>query len=188
MRLVLLAIVAPLAFAAQLAAADTVYKCVEGGKTTYTSNPCGKAPAKELVYAAPTAEERRTADAKRQLAQQELDNSLAQRRADENAYYQARQEAAERRATDEASSPPVDPRANEKIMVHTPSGWDYKTRAQISAEAEAKSARRARRPATPPPTLTDQTGKVWQNHGGTAFDQNTGRRCVVAGNALVNCH
>lgn len=192
-----------LPLAVSFASAQTIYKCVEGGKTTYTSTPCGGAPSKELYYPVPTAEELRQGEVRRQAAQQELNDSFERKRASDEAYYRARSEAEANRAAYEASQPRVGPRDNEKIMVHTPSGWDYKTRAQIIAEEEAKAARRASRPravptpddssrtkanSPPPPTLTDQTGKVWQNHGGTAYDPTTNRRCVVAGNVLVNCH
>lgn len=40
------------------AVADTIYKCVEGGKTTYSSSPCSGKPAKELYYSQPTPQER----------------------------------------------------------------------------------------------------------------------------------
>lgn len=160
-----------------LASADTIYKCVEGGKTTYTSTPCGGGTAKELVYVAPTAEERRSADAKRQVTKQQLDDSLAQQRASEEAYYQARMEAAARRAEFDAAQPRIDPRDNEKVMVHTPSGWDYKTRAQIIAEENAKAARAdANRPVLINGTPYPRSGQSG------VLDPKTGRYCPLVGN------
>jgi hypothetical protein len=168
------------------AVADTIYKCVEGGKTTYSSSPCSGKPAKELYYSQPTPQER----AQSQAASAALNAELQRREEWMRIQRQAGAMTAQSAAPSINAQPQFDPSMNEKVMVHTPNGWDYKTRAQIIAEEQAKAARAAGRrqsPVTAPATTLDQYGNTWLNQGGTAFNPATGRRCDQVGGQLVNC-
>ena len=167
--------------------AQSIYRCEAGGKTTYSDRPCAAGTMRKISPdGQPTAEQRAAARTRLQL---QLDQDAAkqqERRALELARAQA---AAERRAS---LPPPVyeDPRDNQKQLVHSQSGWDYKTPKQIRAEEAARAAWAATQPPAPPAppaTFHDQTGRLWLNQGGTALDPVTGRRCVQAGNQLVSC-
>lgn len=167
--------------------AQTIYKCSDGGGVSYSSSPCSGKPTKELHFVPPSPEQRAAAqraidDVQRQVEQQ-------------NEWSRIRREA-ELAARVQQPPPsnasryqPTDPSLNEKVMVHTRQGWDYKTRGQLIAEEEARAARRsgAASPATAPATRTDQYGNTWLNQGGTAFNPATGRRCDQVGGQLVNC-
>lgn len=52
-----------LALAAGEPSAQTIYRCIEGGTTTYSSSPCINGPSKELYISPPTEEQRPRAGA-----------------------------------------------------------------------------------------------------------------------------
>lgn len=165
------------------AVADTIYKCVEGGKTTYSSSPCSGKPAKELYYSQPTPQER----AQSQAASAALNAELQRREEWMRMQRQAGAMNAQPATPNINAQPQFDPSMNEKVMVHTPSGWDYKTRAQIIAEDQARAARANSR-RTAPATFVDQYGQTWINNGATAFNPRTGKTCSQSGGALVGCN
>lgn len=170
------------------AVAQSIYRCEIGGKTSYSDRPCSQGATWTISpNGQPTPEERAAARARLQREMEQDSARWQERRARELAAAQA---DAERRAKSPAQAPD-DPRDNEKVMVHTSSGWDYKTRKQLRAEEEARAVRAQaaaqHRPPAPPAHMFDQTGRMWLNQGGTVFDPATGRRCVNAGNVLVNC-
>ena len=157
--------------------AQSIYRCEAGGKTTYSDRPCESGSMRKVSPdGQPTAEQRAAARARLQL---QLDQDAAkqqERRALELATAQA---AAERRA---ALPPPVyeDPRDNQKQLVHSPSGWDYKTPKQIRAEEAARAARAA---TQPPPSRPMNPNVVNCDAGGCGGTDGT-RYNRGAGNTM----
>lgn len=169
-------------------AADApLYKCTDrSGRTEFSDRPCGanaKVVGSVQKYTdeevAETNRQRDTAE--RAFQQQYRQEQLRQREA------AALVPQPTYAAPTPGARPLSDSSMNERVMVHTPRGWDYKTRAQIIAEEQARAARASTRRAAPS-TFVDQYGQTWINNGATAFNPTTGRTCSQSGGVLVGCN
>lgn len=137
-RLILAA--AALVLFANSASGQTLYKCLAGGKTTYSDRPCEAGTQRTVSPdGAPTAEERAAARAR--LAQDMASQSAKDADHAARLASEAQGLAAQQRMA--APQPIPDPRDNERVMVHSSRGWDYKTRGQIEAERAARAGRPA---------------------------------------------
>jgi hypothetical protein len=143
------------------ASGQTLYRCQDGKKVTYSDRPCvGGVEKRVSSDDSPTAEERAAARARLQQQIEVQASRDAVTREREAAVAQA---AAERRAT-RSEGPPPDPRDNEKVMVHGPTGWDYKTRGQLKAEAAARAGDPVR------PTGAAWEGESVTTHGSSGWN------------------
>lgn len=131
------------------ASGQTLYRCQEGKKISYSDRPCAGGAEKRIsADGAPTAEERAAARAR---LQQQVETQASREAFTRERELAAKQAAAERRPA-RPQAPPADPRDNEKVMVHGRTGWDYKTKGQLKAEAAARNGD----PVRP-------TGAAWEN-------------------------
>jgi len=170
-RVTLLLHVALLGLGSGAAHAQSVYRCESGGKVSYSDRPCSAGAERRVnVDGGPSREEQAAA---RVRLQQKLDAQAAR-----EALARQRQvpEAEPADAGQPTGVPAIaaDPRDNEKVMVHGPGGWDYKTRAQLRAEEEARATGRTPR----------ATGAAWEQqrsltHSGSGWSQKSGRQQVV---------
>lgn len=136
-----------------LATAQTIYRCQDGNKVTYSDRPCPTGAEKRInTDGGPSPDDVAAARAR-------LQRDLEIRAAADAAERQRRQaeaSAAALRSADEAQrARAINPRENEKALTHDETGWDRKTRAQIRAEEQARETGRA------PPS----TGAAWEKEG-----------------------
>lgn len=159
------ALLLAVALGAAPATGQSLYKCVDAGKTSYSDKPCQNGTQRTLSPdGGPSAEDRAAAQARfaREQAEQNARDRMRSAR-------QEAQDESEALARQQAGSfqPAPDPRANERVMVHGSRGWDYKTRGQIEAERAARDGR----PIT-------ATGAAWETervttHGSKGWESTT---------------
>lgn len=148
----------------QLAFAQTLYRCQEGAKVTYSDRSCSAGTVKRIsADGGPTIEEREAARARLHC---QVDSHAAREAKTRDLELGAAKAADERRAAAPIRATP-DPRDNEKVLVGTQSGWDYKTRGQLRAEAAARNGH----PVSP-------TGGNWETektttHGSSGWGTST---------------
>lgn len=152
---------------------QTMYKCQNSGRTEYSDRPCniGVEMKRMAPDGGPTPEDRARAQAR-------ITRGLVDAESRERLAAQARQRNAgspQSPLTSGDGTAPSNARENnEKVMVHNRSGFDFKTRGQIRAEAEARASGR------PPPA----TGAAWErervlSHSPSGWDQTTRREQVL---------
>jgi hypothetical protein len=165
--------------------AQTIYKCVSGGKTSYSSTPCASGTETKIDPGAgsSTAEQAR--------ATQRVQRELAQRDATESRRSEGPNQPVSTPSGSGTGSADIESRRQyeawlrEKKMIHTKDGWDYKTNAELLAGQEAKAARASRRAADEGKIKIDATGKPYISLGGMGIVPETGKPCPVVGNTIM---
>jgi len=164
------------------AAAQTMYRCSEGGKTVYQGTPCASGTEKRIAAdGGPTREDVERARMRAHAAQQAEDDQL-RARAVESARQSEQQERANAIAAQNRDQMEKRKLEDEKVTVHGPSGWDRKPRGQLEAEARAVAAGRAAGSGTGErPVISEASSAdkgAWQNekvmeHGPNGWTQRT---------------
>lgn len=167
--------------AASSAQADPVYRCQIGGKVSYSDRPCAAGDERRIrTDGGPSYEEMARA---RDRLNREIEARHAVVVAQEQqrqARELERQRQAQLNAQREESRPASTRADDEKVMLHSKYGWDYKARGQIAAEAQASKT------GVAPP----RTGAAWENdrqltYAPSGWRRDTGREAVEAAAAAA---